>query len=59
MGVDKDACASDRVLADRMPRAEPYSINETFLDLTGLPGNLHERCQQLRADDKPDTARTG
>jgi len=39
-----------QVLADRVPRAEPYSIDETFLDLTGLPGNLHERCIQLRED---------
>jgi len=33
-----------------VPRAEPYSIDETFLDLSGLPGNLHERCRQLRSD---------
>jgi hypothetical protein len=39
-----------QVLADRVPRAEPYSIDETFLDLTGLPGDLHERCSQLRED---------
>jgi len=39
-----------QVLADRVPRAEPYSIDETFLDLTGLPGALHERCSQLRDD---------
>ena len=39
-----------QVLADRVPRAEPYSIDETFLDLTGLPGNLHERCRQIRED---------
>ena len=39
-----------QVLADRVPRAEPYSIDETFLDLTGLPGDLHERCIQLRED---------
>ncbi len=39
-----------QVLADRVPRAEPYSIDETFLDLTGLPGNLYERCRQLRED---------
>jgi DNA polymerase V len=39
-----------QVLADRVPRAESYSIDETFLDLTGLPGDLHERCSQLRED---------
>ena len=39
-----------QVVAERVPRAEPYSIDETFLDLAGLPGNLHERCKQLRAD---------
>jgi len=39
-----------QVIAERVPRAEPYSIDETFLDLVGLPGNLHERCQKLRAD---------
>lgn len=39
-----------QVIAARVPRAEPYLIDETFLDLTGLPGNLYERCKQLRAD---------
>jgi len=39
-----------QVLSDRVPRAEPYSIDETFLDLTGLPGDLRARCRQLRAD---------
>ncbi len=39
-----------QVLAARVPRMEPYSIDETFLDLAGLPSNLHERCQKLRAD---------
>ena len=39
-----------QVIAERVPRAEPYSIDETFLDLAGLPGNLYERCKQLRAD---------
>jgi len=39
-----------QVLAERVPQAEPYSIDETFLDLTGLPGDLHERCRQIRAD---------
>jgi len=39
-----------QVIAERVPRAEPYSIDETFLDLAGLPGSLYERCRQLRAD---------
>ena len=39
-----------QIIAERVPRAEPYSIDETFVDLGGLPGNLHERCRQLRAD---------
>ncbi len=39
-----------QIIAERVPRAEPYSIDETFLDLGGLPGNLYERCRQLRAD---------
>ena len=39
-----------QVLAERVPRVEPYSIDEMFLDLDNLPGNLHERCRQIRAD---------
>ena len=39
-----------QVLTDRVPRVEPYSIDEMFLDLTALPGNLFDRCRQLRAD---------
>jgi len=39
-----------QVLADRVPRVEPYSIDEMFLDLAGLPGNLHDRCRKLRED---------
>lgn len=39
-----------QVVAERVPRAEPYSIDETFLELAGLPGDLYERCKQLRAD---------
>lgn len=39
-----------QVIAARVPRAEPYSIDETFLDLAELPGSLYERCRQLRAD---------
>jgi len=39
-----------QVLAERVPQAEPYSIDETFLDLTGLPGDLYDRCRQIRAD---------
>jgi DNA polymerase V len=33
-----------------VPAAEPYSIDETFIDLSGLPGDLHERCRNLRED---------
>ncbi|EHH68348.1 Y-family DNA polymerase [Gluconobacter morbifer] len=39
-----------QVLAERVPTVEPYSIDEMFLDLSGLPGNLHDRCRQLRQD---------
>lgn len=39
-----------QVIADRVPRVEPYSIDENFIDFSGLPGDLHERCRQLRAD---------
>ena len=39
-----------QVLAERVPRVEPYSIDEMFLDLTGLPGDLTERCRSLRDD---------
>jgi DNA polymerase V len=39
-----------QVLAERVPRVEPYSIDEMFLDLTALPGDLTERCRSLRED---------
>ncbi|AQT06701.1 Y-family DNA polymerase [Acetobacter persici] len=37
-----------QVLLDHVPRVEPYSIDEMFLDLAGLPGNLTERCEMIR-----------
>ena len=39
-----------QVLAERLPAVEPYSIDEMFLDLSDLPGDLHERCRQIRQD---------
>jgi DNA polymerase V len=39
-----------QVLAAQVPRVEPYSIDEMFLDLTGLPGDLTNRCRSLRED---------
>ncbi|AAW62099.1 SOS (error prone) mutagenesis protein UmuC [Gluconobacter oxydans 621H] len=39
-----------QVLAERVPGVEPYSIDEMFLDLSNLPGDLHDRCRQLRQD---------
>ena len=38
------------LLLERAPRVEPYSIDEMFLDLSGLAGNLVERCASIRAD---------
>jgi len=38
-----------QVLADRVPRVEPYSIDEFFLDLD-MPGDLGHRCWKLRED---------
>ncbi|MBS0982130.1 Y-family DNA polymerase [Gluconobacter cerinus] len=37
------------VLQVRVPAVEPYSIDEMFLDLTSLPGDLYQRCKDLRA----------
>lgn len=37
-----------QVLLEHVPRVEPYSIDEMFLDLTGLPGILSERCEAMR-----------
>ncbi|GFE96605.1 Y-family DNA polymerase [Gluconobacter sp. Gdi] len=36
------------VLQARVPAVEPYSIDEMFLDLTSLPGDLYERCKNIR-----------
>ncbi|WP_240775255.1 Y-family DNA polymerase [Neokomagataea tanensis] len=36
------------VLQDHVPTVEPYSIDEMFLDLDALPGDLHERCAEIR-----------
>ena len=44
-------------LSDRMmslaaglgPAQEIYSIDESFIDLTGVPGDLVERCQKVRS----------
>lgn len=38
------------LLLERAPRVEPYSIDEMFLDLDGLPGDRVERCTRIRAD---------
>lgn len=38
------------VLLERAPRVEPYSIDEMFLDLAGLDGDLVERCASIRAE---------
>ena len=37
------------VLASLAPTAEQYSIDECFLDLTGIPGDLAVWCRDLRA----------
>ncbi|MFT8369734.1 MAG: Y-family DNA polymerase [Acetobacter sp.] len=37
------------VLLDHVPRVEAYSIDEMFLDLAGLSGDLAQRCDQIRA----------
>lgn len=36
------------VLQGHVPTVEPYSIDEMFLDLAVLPGDLHERCTRIR-----------
>ena len=38
------------LLIERAPRVEPYSIDEMFLDLAGVAGDLVERCAAIRAD---------
>lgn len=37
------------VLLTLAPRVEPYSIDEMFLDMQGLSGDLIERCVEMRA----------
>ncbi|WP_338108137.1 Y-family DNA polymerase [Novacetimonas hansenii] len=39
-----------QVLEYRVPRVEPYSIDEMFLDLTALPYDLATFCADLRRD---------
>lgn len=36
------------LLCELAPRVEPYSIDEMFLDFTGLKGDLAERCSLIR-----------
>ena len=38
------------VLRDFAPRQEVYSVDECFLDLTGVPGSLAERGRQIKAE---------
>ena len=38
-----------QVLAERVPRVEPYSIDEMFLDLDGM-GDVTDMCRSLRED---------
>lgn len=38
------------LLLDRVPRVEPYSIDEMFLDLAALPGDRVARCAAIRHD---------
>lgn len=38
-----------QVLAERVPRVEPYSIDEMFLDLDGIP-DVESVCRSLRDD---------
>lgn len=37
------------VLCSMSPRVEPYSIDEMFLDLSGMPGDLEAHCRAIRA----------
>ncbi|MGO9818142.1 MAG: Y-family DNA polymerase [Acidocella sp.] len=43
------SCRMYEVLAARVPQVEPYSIDEMFLDLAGLP-KLPDFCRLLRDD---------
>jgi len=43
------------VLERFSPRVEPYSIDEMFLDLKGLPGDLVAHCRDARATVKCET----
>ena len=36
-------------LLDHVPRVEPYSIDEMFLDLAGMPGDLVSLCTEIRS----------
>jgi DNA polymerase V len=36
-------------LPDLVPVVEPYSIDEMFLDLAGMPGDLFELCTHIRS----------
>ncbi|ARW11791.1 Y-family DNA polymerase [Acetobacter ascendens] len=38
-----------QVLVEYVPKVEPYSIDEMFLDLTGLSGSLSDRCEIIRS----------
>jgi DNA polymerase V len=38
------------LLIDRFPRVEPYSIDEMFMDLTGMTDGMVERCAAVRSD---------
>jgi DNA polymerase V len=43
------------VLERFSPRVEPYSIDEMFLDLQGMPGDLVAHCRQARATIRRET----
>jgi DNA polymerase V len=38
------------VLAEHAPRVEPYSIDEMFLELKGMPGDLEGLMRMIRSD---------
>lgn len=37
------------VLVEMVPAVEPYSIDEMFLDLEGMPGDIVQLCRDIRA----------